>query len=139
MVPGWIDAENMIPEFIKDLESSESEGPPIDLNMVNAAKIGGKLSKNKLDVDFDGKGMQTINEEDNEGSLNNSLPGLDAIFDQANIQTQGSANDEEYGLHDFNEDDHAEILDKLSLMDRDRYLELLKLKHKYSNMKADLI
>ena len=26
----------------------------------------------------------------------------------------------------------------MSLMDRDRYLELLKLKHKYSNMKADL-
>jgi hypothetical protein len=24
-------------------------------------------------------------------------------------------------------------------MDRDRYLELLKLKHKHSNMKADLI
>lgn len=81
MVPGWVDAENMIPDFIKDLESSESEGPPPEL--AGNAKIGGKLSKNKLDTDLDGKAMQTINEEDNEGSLNNSLPGLDAIFDQA--------------------------------------------------------
>ena len=50
----------------------------------------GKLSKNKLDTDLEGKAMQTINEEDNEGSLNNSLPGLDAIFDQAQIATQES-------------------------------------------------
>ena len=56
MVPGWVDAENMIPEFIKDLESSESEGPPIDLNMTDV-KLGGKLSKQKLEVDLDGKNM----------------------------------------------------------------------------------
>jgi hypothetical protein len=82
--------------------------------------------------------MQTINEEDFEGSLNGSLPGLDAIFDQNQIEETRLETDIDYGLHDFNEDDYQERLDKLSLMDRYRYLELLKLKHKYSNMKADL-
>jgi hypothetical protein len=135
MIPGWIDAENMIPAFLKDLESSESEG---DLD--TSLKIGGRLSKNPTAVDLGGKSMPTINEEANEGSLNDdSLPPLDAIFDQA-IQERSNESDAiEYGLHDFNEADHAATLDRLSLMDRDRYLELLKLKHKYSNMKADLL
>ena len=44
MVPGWVDAENMIPEFIKDLESSESEGPTPE-ELAAAARLGGKLSK----------------------------------------------------------------------------------------------
>lgn len=29
-------------------------------------------------------------------------------------------------IDDFNEDDHAEILNKLSLMDKDGYIDLLK-------------
>lgn len=132
MIPGWIDAENMIPSFLKDLESSESE-PEFD------PRLGGKLSKNPLDSDGQ-KGLPTINEDQAEFShTQDSLPGLDAIFDKANLDTKGPDDDAEYGLHDFNEDDHAATLDKLSLMDRDRYLELLKLKHKYNNMRGDLL
>lgn len=136
MIPGWIDAENMIPKHIKDLESSESEA-----ELAPNSQLGGRLSKAPLrkEDDLDGKNMQTINEEDNEGSLNGSLPGLDAIFDNNGIEETRMDTDVDYGLHDFNEDDYQERLDKLSLMDRDRYLELLKLKHKYSNMKADLV
>lgn len=136
MIPGWIDAENMIPKHIKDFESSDSE-----VEIANNAQIGGRLSRAPFgkEDDLDGKNMQTINEEDFEGSLNGSLPGLDAIFDQNQIEETRLETDVDYGLHDFNEDDYQERLDKLSLMDRDRYLELLKLKHKYSNMKADLV
>jgi len=38
----------------------------------------------------------------------------------------------------FDENAHQEILDKMSLMDRDRYIELLRQNHRVSKMRTEL-
>ena len=42
-------------------------------------------------------------------------------------------------IDDFNEDDHAEILNKLSLMDKDGYIDLLKQSLKIKKMREQLV
>lgn len=42
-------------------------------------------------------------------------------------------------MDDFAEEDYSETIDKLSLMDRERYLELQKLRHRLARMRADLV
>lgn len=58
----------------------------------------------------------------------------------ANLVVNESAeSDRDEGLEGFDIEDHQEILDKLSLMDRDQYTEYLKTKYKIDKMRADLL
>ena len=43
------------------------------------------------------------------------------------------------GLDDFNEDEFSTVVEKLSFMDRERYLELQRTLHRLNGMRADLI
>lgn len=66
---------------------------------------------------------------------------LDAMFEQLDANDENNAWDFGNGESDdsFNEEDYNEILDRLSLMDRERYVELLRQQHKARKMREALV
>lgn len=92
--------------------------------MAKNRKVAGILSKNKV--------LDAIREEDFEDTMNDgkkSVAGeLDDIFNKLEMQDEdrGDSDFAYNGADDFDEDAHAEVLDKLGLMDREAYVDLLK-------------
>lgn len=68
---------------------------------------------------------------------------LQEMFDRLEENDQSHnmdfGNPDVVSVDSFNEEDHAEILDKLSLMDREGYVELLRKRHKMKKMREELV
>ena len=92
-----------------------------------------------------------IKEEAFEGTLKGSLalevPSAEEVELQnmfAQLEENDQNNDMNFGNpqdseDDFNEDDHAEILNKLSLMDKENYIDLLKQSLRIKKMREQLV
>ena len=141
--PGVFDRENMIPDDITNLDSEDDLGEITD----DSDGDGGELHTQLRMIPNSKNGLHTIKEETIEGTFDiaagqkendaGALNDLDSIFARAGGAARGPS--EDYGLDDFDEQNYTETVDKLSLMDRERYLELQKQKHRLQRMRADLV
>lgn len=132
---------DVIPEDRLESSHCNSEASKDPLGR-NQAQIKIEDQNMKLASYFLGEDVENLNQSRNGDSesgniLKDRLDGVDKMEedDEGFDNNLDAAVDDQFG---FREEDYEELLDSLSLLDRERYAELLRQRHKIEKMKEEL-